>query len=191
MTRIIGGKAGGRRIAVPRITATRPTSDKVREALFSSLESELGGLEGLRFLDLYAGSGAIGLEAWSRGAGVVTFVESDKRAATVINHNADAVGLHRPHILTSPVATTLRRTPSAPYDVVFTDPPYGLAEGDVDADLRQLVSGGWISSRALLIVERSSRSPAPRWPDGVHRTRAKVYGETTLWYGNFDPSMQL
>ncbi len=183
MTRIIGGKVGGRRIAVPRIAATRPTSDKVREALFSALEAELGSLEGLRFLDLYAGSGAIGLAAWSRGAGVVTFVESDKRAATVIGHNADAIGLSRPHVLTSPVATTLRRTPSAPYDVVFSDPPYALTDGDVAADLRQVISGGWVSHTALLIVERSSRSPAPRWPEGIHRSRAKVYGETTLWYG--------
>ena len=79
MTRIIGGSAGGRRIATPRGANTRPTSDRVREALFSAIESWCGSLSGLRFLDLYAGSGAVGLEAWSRGAGVVTLVEQDRR----------------------------------------------------------------------------------------------------------------
>ena len=78
MTRIIGGTAGGRRLETPRGSATRPTSDRVREALFSAIEARTGSLDGLRFLDLYAGSGAVGLEAWSRGAGVVTLVEQDR-----------------------------------------------------------------------------------------------------------------
>src|SRR6188474_3593641 len=92
MTRIIGGSAGGRRLATPRGTSTRPSSDRVREALFSAIESWCGSLQGLRFLDLYAGSGAIGLEAWSRGAGVVTLIEQDRRTASLISANAKGLG---------------------------------------------------------------------------------------------------
>ena len=87
MTRIIGGDAGGRRLRTPTGAGTRPTSDRVREALFSAVDAALGSLHGLRFLDLYAGSGAVGLEARSRGAGVVTLVEQDRRTATVIREN--------------------------------------------------------------------------------------------------------
>ena len=101
MTRIIGGSAGGRRIATPRGANTRPTSDRVREALFSAVESWCGSLSGLRFLDLYAGSGAVGLEAWSRGAGVVTLVEQDRRTASMISTNARDLGFSRAHVVAS------------------------------------------------------------------------------------------
>src|SRR4249919_3874642 len=107
MTRIIGGSAGGRRLATPRGTSTRPSSDRVREALFSAIESWCGSLQGLRFLDLYAGSGAVGLEAWSRGAGVVTLVEQDRRTAALITSNAKSLGFSRAHVVASSVASTL------------------------------------------------------------------------------------
>ena len=184
MTRIIGGAAGGRRIATPRGAATRPTSDRVREALFSAVESWCGSLDGLRFLDLYAGSGAVGLEAWSRGAGVVTLVEHDRRTAALVAANARALGFARADVVAGSVAATLRRPPSAPYDVVFSDPPYPLEDAAVAADLRALVSGGWLVPGALVVVERSARSPEPAWPDGIEDVRAKRYGETTLWYGH-------
>ncbi len=112
-TRIIGGTAGGRRIRTPSGEATRPTSDRVREALFSSIEAEVGSIAGLRFLDLYAGSGAVGLEAWSRGAGVVTWVEHDRRTAALIRDNARDLGCRSAEVLTAPVARVLhtaRRT---------------------------------------------------------------------------------
>src|SRR5262245_35713105 len=109
MTRIIGGKAGGRRISTPRGVNTRPTSDRVREALFSAIESWCGSLAGLRFLDLYAGSGAVGLEAWSRGAGVVTLVEQDRRTASMISANARTLGFSRAQVVAQPVLTTLLR----------------------------------------------------------------------------------
>src|SRR6188768_3436238 len=99
MTRIIGGTAGGRRIDTPRGVTTRPTSDRVREALFSAIEAWCGSLQGLRFLDLYAGSGAVGLEAWSRGAGVVTLVEQDRRTARLIDQNAKALGFPKAEVL--------------------------------------------------------------------------------------------
>ena len=107
MTRIIGGTAGGRRLETPRGQTTRPTSDRVREALFSAIESRTGSLDGLRFLDLYAGSGAVGLEAWSRGAGVVTMVEHDRRTAALITRNAAALGFAKARVVATSVATFL------------------------------------------------------------------------------------
>ena len=182
MTRIIGGEAGGRRLRTPTGDSTRPTSDRVREALFSALEALLGSVHGLRFLDLYAGSGAVGLEAWSRGAGVVTLVEHDRRTATLIADNARAIGFAQPHVVAGPVAAVLRRPPAAPYDVVFLDPPYPLSEEDLAADLAALGAEEWLAPGALVVVERSSRSPEPSWPSGFADTRSKRYGETTLWY---------
>jgi 16S rRNA (guanine966-N2)-methyltransferase len=182
MSRIIGGTAGGRRLATPRGAATRPTSDRVREALFSAIESWCGSLHGLRFLDLYAGSGAVGLEAWSRGAGVVTLVESDRRTAALIADNARTIGFPKANIVAASVAATLRKPPSAPYDVAFLDPPYPLGEDDLAADLAALTAHGWLVPAALVVVERSSRSPEPSWREGFTDVRAKRYGETTLWY---------
>jgi len=184
MTRIIGGSAGGRRITTPRGASTRPTSDRVREALFSAVESWCGSLRGLRFLDLYAGSGAVGLEAWSRGAGVVTLVEQDRRTAALISANARALGFARAHVVSAAVAATLRRTPAAPYDVVFLDPPYPLADAAVADDLAALERHAWLVPGALVVVERSARSPEPAWPAGFSGTREKRYGETVLWYGH-------
>ncbi len=184
MTRIIGGKAGGRRIATPRGQHTRPTSDRVREALFSAIESWCGSLAGLRVLDLYAGSGAIGLEAWSRGAGVVTLVESDRRTAMLISKNAAELGFPRAQVITATVAVALGRPPRAPYDVAYLDPPYPLAEEVVVRDLEALRDQGWLVPGALVVVERSSRSPAPAWPEGFEADRNRRYGETMLWYGH-------
>jgi 16S rRNA (guanine966-N2)-methyltransferase len=184
MTRIIGGSAGGRRLHTPRGVTTRPTSDRVREALFSAVESWCGSLHGLRFLDLYAGSGAVGLEAWSRGAGVVTLVEQDRRTATLIGQNARELGFPKAHVVAAPVTSTLERPPSAPYDVVFTDPPYSLDDASVAADLFSLVRLGWLVPGAMVVVERSSRSAAPGWPDGFTDIRERKYGETVLWYGH-------
>jgi 16S rRNA (guanine966-N2)-methyltransferase len=186
MTRIIGGAAGGRRLATPRGATTRPTSDRVREALFSAVESWCGSLHGLRFLDLYAGSGAVGLEAWSRGAGVVTLVEHDRKTAALISDNARTLGFARAHVVAGPVAGTLRRPPSAPYDVAFLDPPYPLDEDALAADLAALDVLGWLVPGAMVVVERSSRSPEPTWPEGLGATRSKRYGETTLWYAASD-----
>jgi 16S rRNA (guanine966-N2)-methyltransferase len=183
MTRIIGGTAGGRRIDAPRGMSTRPSSDRVREALFSAIESWCGSLQGLRFLDLYAGSGAVGLEAWSRGAGVVTLVEQDRRTAALIQANAKALGFAKANVVVGSVAATLARPPTAPYDVVFLDPPYPTADDDVDSALDRL-DPEWLVPGAMVVVERSSRSRAPSWPDGFTDTRDRKYGETTLWYGH-------
>jgi 16S rRNA (guanine966-N2)-methyltransferase len=182
MTRIIGGSAGGRRISTPRGANTRPTSDRVREALFSAIESWCGSLSGLRFLDLYAGSGAVGLEAWSRGAGVVTLVEQDRRTASLIAGNARALGFTRAEVVATPVATALIRPPSAPYDVVFLDPPYAHPSSSVVADLAALRDQDWLVPGAMVVVERGSRAAEPPWPEGFDGSRQKKYGETMLWY---------
>jgi 16S rRNA (guanine966-N2)-methyltransferase len=188
MTRIIGGTAGGRRISVPRGVHTRPTSDRVREALFSAVEAWCGSLSGLRFLDLYAGSGAVGLEAWSRGAGVVTLVEQDRRTARMIATNARNLGFARADIVTGSVSSTLARPPSAPYDVAFLDPPYAHPDGEVDGDLAALDAQGWLVPDAMVVVERGPRSAEPAWPEDFGGTRQKKYGETVLWYVHAAPT---
>jgi 16S rRNA (guanine966-N2)-methyltransferase len=184
MTRIIGGVAGGRRIKAPTGTSTRPTSDRVREALFSAVDAALGSLHGLRFLDVYAGSGAVGLEARSRGAGVVTLVEHDRRTAATIRDNVATLGFSHVDVVVAPAARALERTPSAPYDVVFLDPPYAVGAEEVQMALVALRDGGWLAHGALVVVERSTRGPELAWPAGLIGDRRKKYGETTLWYGH-------
>ena len=188
MTRIIGGTAGGRRLETPRGQSTRPTSDRVREALFSAIEARTGSLDGLRFLDLYAGSGAVGLEARSRGAGVVTMVEQDRRTAALITRNASALGFSRARVVAAPVSTVLQSPPAAPYDLVFSDPPYPTSDEDVDADLVALVAQGWLVPGALVVVERAAKRSRVTWPDGIVEDRTKRYGETVLWYGHATPA---
>jgi len=186
VTRIIGGTAGGRRLRTPPGEATRPTSDRVREALFSALESQLGSLSGLRFLDLYAGSGAVGLEARSRGAASVTAVESDRRTARLVTQNAALVGLDGVDVLAQPVLRSVAATTRAPYDVVFADPPYPTGNDEVEAVLSSLREHGWVAEDSLVVVERSARTPEPAWPDGWERLRVREYGETVLWYVRAD-----
>jgi 16S rRNA (guanine966-N2)-methyltransferase len=184
VTRIIGGSAGGRRIAVPRGAATRPTSDRVREALFSAIESWCGSLSGLRFLDLYAGSGAVGLEAWSRGAGVVSLVEQDRRTAALIESNASSLGFHKADVRATSVASALGRNPLAPYDVAYLDPPYPLPDADVVTTLEALLANGWLVPGALVVVERSARTADLAWPAGYTPLKSRTYGDSALWYGH-------
>jgi 16S rRNA (guanine966-N2)-methyltransferase len=185
VTRIIGGTAGGRRLRTPAGEATRPTSDRVREALFSALEAALGTLTGHAFLDLYAGSGAVGLEAASRGATPVVAVESDRRTARLVEANARAVGL-AVIVRSQPVARVLASPPPAwtgpGFDVVFADPPYPLGNEELVATLGALIRNGWVGPGGAVVVERSARSVAPVWPDGLELRRQKKYGETVLWY---------
>jgi 16S rRNA (guanine966-N2)-methyltransferase len=182
VTRIVAGQWGGRRIETPKGDGTRPTSDRVREAMFSSLESELGGLDGCRVLDLFAGSGALGLEALSRGADHADLVESDRQAASVIARNIkelDATGarLHR---------TTVERfvgsLPPEPYGLVLLDPPYALSTDEIGVLLTAVVQSGGLGPGGLVVVERSKRTPFA-WPDVLTALRDRAYGETHLWYG--------
>jgi 16S rRNA (guanine966-N2)-methyltransferase len=188
MTRVIAGAAGGRRLAVPRGTATRPTSDRAREGLFASVLSELGSLDGRRVLDLYAGSGALGLEALSRGAGHVLLVESDARAAAVIKANIAVVGIPGATVLTDRAERLLAQPPTAQhgaagrYDLVFADPPYATAAAAVTRVLT-LLAAGWLADEALAVVERATRSGPLDWPPGFWQAKSRRYGEATFWYG--------
>lgn len=181
MTRVIAGTLGGRRLATPSGRDTRPTSDRVREALFNSLA---GRLAGARFADLYAGSGAVGIEALSRGAAHALFVESSPKATRVLRENLATLGVaHAAEVVTAPVASALARDPGAPYDVVFADPPYAQPDAELAEVLEALVTGGWIAEDGMVVVERSSRTGSPAWARGLTESRSRRYGETTLWYG--------
>ena len=193
MTRIIAGRAGGRTLRTPPGSGTRPTSDRVREALFSALQAR-DLLEGARVLDLYAGSGALGLEAASRGAAEVVLVASDRRAAKVIADNIKGLALPGVRARPTTVATYLGSRPTAyatqeteprregTFDLVFIDPPYDLGETDLAAVLDTLATDDWLADDALVIVERSTRSPEPTWPVGWTAEKVRRYGETALWF---------
>jgi 16S rRNA (guanine966-N2)-methyltransferase len=203
VARVIAGEAGGRRLAVPDGRETRPTSDRAREGLFATISSMVGPLAGARVLDLYAGSGAVGLEALSRGAEHVLLVEHGTRAARVIRQNIEAIGLPGAEVIADRVERVLARGPTpaggqdgtAPaggqdgtaqawFDVVFADPPYALADAGVSRVLILLAEQGWLAPGALVIVERATRSGPLSWPDGFVPDRARRYGEATFWYGH-------
>lgn len=182
MTRIIAGVAGGRTLRTPPGAGTRPTSDRVREAVFSALDAR-DVVRGSRVLDLYAGSGALGLEAASRGAASVVLVESDRRAADVIASNARDLGLPGVRVERSTVLTVLAGDPGPQdaADLVLADPPYDVGEADLAAVLARLAAG-WLAPGGLLVLERATRSPEPAWPPGFERSgTARRYGETTVW----------
>jgi 16S rRNA (guanine966-N2)-methyltransferase len=183
MSRIVAGVYGGRRLATPAGRDTRPTSDRVREALFSTLET-MTGLRGARVADLYAGSGAVGLEAVSRGAAGAVLVESDARAARAVRENIRLLGAgNRVRLVVARVERVVAAPPEAPFDVVFADPPYALPEQELHRVLRGLVDNGWLADDAVMIVERSARTAPVTWVDGVTGGPGRRYGETVLWYG--------
>jgi 16S rRNA (guanine966-N2)-methyltransferase len=187
MTRIVAGTLGGRRLVVPRGDTTRPTSDRVREALFSRLE-HLDVLRGAHVLDLYAGSGALGLEAASRGAGRVVLVDAARRVASVAERNGRELGLGSAvRVLGDRVERVLLAgtDPGGAgdrFDLVLLDPPYDLAEQVLADVLQLLVTHRWLAPDALVVVERSTRSPEPVWPGGLRALHPRRYGETTLWF---------
>ncbi len=176
MTRVISGSARGRRLAVPEGTATRPTSDRAREGLFSSLLSLLD-VEQARVLDLYAGSGALGLEALSRGAASATLVEHDPAAVAVLHDNVAHLGLPGAHVVAVDVERWLAVDPEPRYDLALLDPPY---EVDVAPVLELLLP--WLVDDAVAAVERPTRGPDLEWPVGLEPVRERRYGAATLWY---------
>jgi len=172
--RVIAGRLGGLRLVAPRGLATRPTSDRVREALFSAL----GDVSGAAALDLFAGTGALGIEALSRGAERAVFVERAGPALAALRANIDALGLHdRAKIIAQPVA---RAVPSilreGPFDLIFIDPPYAAL-----AEVSGLVAalGGALAEGARVVVEHATRDPAPRL-EGLSREQSRAYGDTSL-----------
>jgi 16S rRNA (guanine966-N2)-methyltransferase len=184
MTRIIAGSHGGRRLSAPAGAQTRPTSDRVREALFSALETMID-LSGARVADFFAGSGAVGLEALSRGADHALLVESDARAARVIRDNIVALRVgSAARLVTGKVSQVLTGPPDGgAYDLVFADPPYAVGDDEIEEMLKALLANAWLAPDAVVAVERSSRGDPLSWVDGITADRSRRYGETTLWYG--------
>jgi 16S rRNA (guanine966-N2)-methyltransferase len=184
MTRVIAGSAGGRRLVVPRGRATRPTSDRAREGLFSSVASLRGPLAGVRFLDLYAGTGAVGIEALSRGAAHVCFVESDDVAAGVIRANLAALQLAGGVVRQERVERFVSAlADESPYDLVFADPPYAEAAAHLAATISALAEQS-LAPGAVIVVERAAKDPDWTWPEGISALQSRRYGDTTLWYGH-------
>ena len=183
MIRVIAGAAGGRRLAVPGGVSARPTSDRAREGLFGTVVSEIGSLAGKNVLDLYAGSGAVGLEALSRGARDVLMVESDAQAVAVIRANIETVGLEGARVTRDRVERLLasQGRPDR-YDLVFADPPYAMTTAAVTRVLT-LLTDGWLAHDALVVVERATRSGPVHWPPGYLPGKSRRYGEATFWYG--------
>lgn len=180
MTRIIAGELGGRRISVPP-TGTRPTTDRVREAIFSKLDAA-GALKGAHVVDLYAGSGALGLEAISRRAAHATLVESATGAARVIEANIRELGVGtRARVVRDRALTFLRRT-NETYSLAFLDPPYDIARADLNAVLEALAPR--LTPEANVIVEWSIREPAPEWPLTMSHVVSKDYGDTVVHYAH-------
>lgn len=198
----MAGSAGGRTLQVPG-KGTRPTSDRVREALFSRLE-HLDAVDGARVLDLYAGSGALGLEAASRGATDVVLVDSARGAVEACRRNAATLRLPV-RVVAERVLPFLQRRSDTLADLVLVDPPYELSEEELAAVLTALV--GHLAPHAVVVVERSSRSPEPQWPHARHgdpartpavsasasaaahrlvRTDQRRYGETVLWFAQVE-----
>ena len=183
MTRLIAGVAGGRRLKVPR-AGVRPTGDRAREALFNSL-GHLVELHGAAVLDLYAGSGALGLEALSRGAATVVLVENGQGVLPVLKGNLAAVGLPGGRVVAGSVPTVVGGAPPQTFDVVLADPPYATSADEVTGVLGALVRNGWLAPGAVLVVERSSRDEPFEWPTPLEHLRDRRYGEATLRYGRF------
>jgi 16S rRNA (guanine966-N2)-methyltransferase len=157
----------------------------VREALFSSLEARVGPLAGLSFLDVYAGSGAVGLEARSRGASSVTLIEADRGTAALIRQNTRSVGLDSVTVLTGKAERLGTGSPPGPaFDIAFFDPPYSISRSQSGQVVADMLAAGWFLRGAVLVVERPRREDYWEWPAGVHAVQSKRYGETVLWYGH-------
>lgn len=182
--RIVAGAARGRRLLAPRGRDVRPTADRVKEALFASLAERLVDAH---VLDLFAGSGALGLEALSRGARRVTFVERDRTVAEVLRRNVAAVGLPGAEVLVRDVARAVAEPlPGDPYDLVLLDPPYRLERGRLDRVLAALVPH--LADGAVVVVERAARDAAPSWPPSLRRGPTRRYGDTAVHRARHDPA---
>ena len=178
MTRIIAGSAKGRRLEVPH-GGTRPTSDKIREAIFSRLES-WGVLDGARVLDLFAGSGALALEALSRGAQRAVLVDSSTKAARVAKINVSSLGLgNRARVIPTSAKAYLGSSPGQ-FDVVFVDPPYAMEEPELADVLLALQPA--LHKDATVVIERDAKSPEPTLPNGIELFSNRRWGDTAAWF---------
>jgi 16S rRNA (guanine966-N2)-methyltransferase len=187
MTRIVAGDAGGRKLVVPDGDLTRPTSDRVREGVFSALDAR-GLLPGAQVLDLYCGSGALGLEAASRGAASVLMVDTSRQAVEAARVNVSALGFPRVTVVLSSVQRYLSSRPPSASSLVFADPPYAMGQDELTEMLCALTQRDWLQPSATVLVERSARSLEPGWPAGLVRQAVRRYGETAVWQAQWRPS---
>jgi 16S rRNA (guanine966-N2)-methyltransferase len=190
MTRIIAGIARGRRLKVPK-SGTRPTSDRVRESIFSSLDHLLGSWEGLSVLDLYAGTGALAFEALSRGASQAVAVDNGAGACATIRENAAHTDL-AVDVVRADVGSWIDSRPDQQFDLVFLDPPYETETASVATDLARLLSAGLLNDGAAVVVEYPSRSTVPNFPSGFGEVTDRRFGDTTvsraIWYVSDNPN---
>ena len=180
MTRIVGGRWSGRTLTVPAGSHTRPTAEKVRAALGNSLTSG-GALAGSTVLDLFAGSGALGLELLSRGAGALVLVENDRAALTALRANVAALGAAEAVVVPSPAAAYPAQT-GPRFDIVVADPPYDLPNDDLTAILAGLVAHDRLAPGADVVLERSRRTADLAWPVPLAAAKSKRYGDTVLLF---------
>lgn len=184
--RIIAGFGKGRKLFSPP-SITRPTSDRAREGLFSSLISTFGTLDGLHFLDLFAGSGAVGVEALSRGAGLVESVESNSESAQVCEKNFGLL-LNQPNLGKFKVHETttfeyINHLANKQFEIIFLDPPYEVANLEIEKILRKILSGNLLGKFGVIAIERDAKAAAFTWPDGLQEVKVRSYGQGAIHYG--------
>lgn len=189
--RIIAGLGKGRNLFSPS-GPTRPTSDRAREALFSTLESEFGSLSDLAFLDLYCGSGAVGVEALSRGAAIIYAVDNDEKATSVARANfallENISGIGTNSVYTSSVGKFLEKGADIQFDVIFVDPPYDLPNSEIEKVMESLVRNGFLKKSSVVAIERDSKSKPLKWPVGLAESKVRKYGAATIFYA--EPSAE-
>ena len=184
--RIIAGIGKGRKLFSPP-SITRPTSDRAREGLFSSLTSTFTSLEGLHFLDLFAGSGAVGVEALSRGAALVEAVESAQVSADVCKQNFEllssqsGVGKFKVHCKTA--FEFLNHTASEPYEIIYIDPPYEVANSEIEKILKKILALNLLNKHGVVAIERDAKAKPFSWPDGFTEDKIRSYGAGSIHYG--------
>jgi len=192
--RIIAGSSKGKSLNSPIDDRTRPTSDRAREGLFSTLESEFGSMSGLRFLDLFCGTGAVGVEALSRGAEYVVAVESDPVTSSVASENFSLVSAseRRAKIFTMRVDLFLeifQQQSQPPFDVIFMDPPYESSNSEIEIILQRIVQYQFLQLRGVIAVERKSKSKPFLWPEMMEELKVRSYGQGSIFYGNYSASV--
>lgn len=188
--RIIGGVAKGKNLFSPT-EKTRPTSDRAREGLFSTLESEFGSMNDLNFLDLFSGSGAVGVEALSRGAAKVVSVEQHQTTASIASKNFELVkgATGQFEVIAQDVRKFLSNPSEFKFDIIFIDPPYEFSNSEVEKFLKKIIANKYLNESGIIAVERESRSKEFIWPAPLQASKVRAYGQGSIYYGGYSASV--